>query len=322
MPFKIVRDDITKMMVDAIVNSANPQPIVGGGADYAIHKAAGPQLIEERKKIGDILPGSAFITPAFNLHAKYVIHTVGPVWQGGTNNEANLLRRCYMNSLRIAYENGCESIAFPLISAGIFGFPIPKSLEIAKSVISSFLAIYDMDIIIVVYDKEFKSLSDELFSSVSDFIEDNFIDDSLQNVDTLFHLEKISELRELMSQRSLDDLMDNIDETFSQSLLRLIKEKNKTEVEVYKRANVDRKLFSKIRSNIDYQPSKITAISFAIALRLNLDETKDLIGRAGFALSHCFKFDIVIEYCIEHEIFEVFDINDILFNFDLQPIGV
>jgi O-acetyl-ADP-ribose deacetylase (regulator of RNase III) len=327
VPFKIIRDDITKIKVDAIVNSANPHAIVGGGVDYAIHAAAGPQLIEARKKIGDIPTGYAFITPAYNLDAKYVIHTVGPVWHGGSNDESYFVRRCYRNCLYTAIENGCESIAFPLISAGIFGFPIRKSLEIAKAVISDFLSKYDIDVTIVVFDKEFNSLSDELFKSISEFIDEKFIDKSLIynteiNDNILFQIAQNTDLEKLESKRSLDNLIDTIDDTFSESLLRLIKEKNKTEVEVYKKANVDRKLFSKIRSNADYQPSKITAISFAIALQLNFDETKDLMNRAGFALSHSFKFDIVIEYCIVHEIFDVFDINDILFNFGLPLLGV
>jgi O-acetyl-ADP-ribose deacetylase (regulator of RNase III) len=323
MPFKIIRDDITKIKVDAIVNSASPRAMVGGGVDYSINAAAGPKLIEARKKIGAIPTGSAFVTPAYNLDAKYVIHTVGPVWNGGSNNEDTFVKKCYKNCLSIAFDNGCESIAFPLISAGVFGFPIPKSLEIAKSVINDFLLTHEMDVIIVVFNKEFNSLSDELFSSVSDFIDDNYIDDTLSNNDTiLFQLSERLEINTFDSKRSLDDLIKNIDDSFSESLLRLIKEKNKTEVEIYKRANVDRKLFSKIRSNSDYKPSKITAISFAIALQLNLDETKDLIGRAGFALSHCSKFDIVIEYCIEDKIFDVFDINNILFNFDQHPLGV
>ncbi|MBK5201972.1 MAG: macro domain-containing protein, partial [Spirochaetaceae bacterium] len=256
---------------------------------------------------------------AYNLDAKYVIHTVGPVWHGGDENEVLFVTKCYKNCLQLAFDNKCKSIAFPLISAGVFGFPTTKSLEIAKSVIRNFLLTHEMVVLIVVFDKKFNSLSNELFSSVSDFIDDTLLSD----IDTtLFQTCSILEIPNFESKRSLDDLMKNIDDTFSESLLRLITEKNKTEVEVYKMANVDRKLFSKIRSNGDYKPSKITAISFAIALELNLDETKDLIRKAGFALSHCSRFDIIIEYCIEYEIFDLFDINDILFNFNQHPLGV
>jgi O-acetyl-ADP-ribose deacetylase (regulator of RNase III) len=340
MPFKIVQDDITRMKVDAIVNSANPHAIIGGGVDYAIHAASGPELIIARKNIGEISTGSAFITPAFDLKAKYVIHTVGPVWRGGTENEVSYVRECYKNSLQVALENKCDSIAFPLISAGIFGFPKAKSLQIALSVISEFLLTHEMKVVMVVFDQTFNSLSEELFSSVSNFIEDNYCEEPLEDYDKCilneeieiiennnllapsFQNDEICTSHTINAKRSLDALMKNVDETFSQSLLRLINEKDKTEVQVYKKANVDRKLFSKIRSNKYYKPSKITAISFAIALELNLDETKDLIKRAGFAFSHCTKFDLIIEYFIESENYDVFEINEVLFSFNQSPLGV
>ena len=121
MPLEIVRNDITKMDVDAIVNSANPNPVIGGGVDRAIHAKAGAELLAARKEIGKIATGKAYITSAFHLPAKYVIQTVGPVWQDGKHGERELLAQCYENSLRLAAENGCSSIAFPLISAGVFG---------------------------------------------------------------------------------------------------------------------------------------------------------------------------------------------------------
>ena len=123
MPFAIVRNDITKMQVDAIVNSANPRAIVGGGVDRAIHQAAGAELLAARKKIGNIAVGTAAVTPAYRLHARYVIHTVGPVWQNGSHGERELLSHAYQNSLRLAAERDCASIAFPLLSAGVFGCP-------------------------------------------------------------------------------------------------------------------------------------------------------------------------------------------------------
>lgn len=321
MPFKIVRKDITKIKVDAIVNSANPHAIVGGGVDYAINVAAGPKLIEERKSIGDIATGTAHITPAFNLKAKYVIHTVGPVWHGGSNNEAQYVSDCYTNSLKLAFENNCKSIAFPLISAGIFGFSISESLKIAMNVSKKFLLDHEMDIIVVVFDKSFNSLSDELVDSVSKYLDDN-LKINRNAFNDMLHSEDEIEVMYTNSKISIADLMDELEDTFSESLLLLIKEKGKSEVEIYKKANIDRKLFSKIKSNSDYQPSKVTAISFAIALELDLGETTNLISKAGFAISHASKFDLIIEYCIKNSIFDVFDINEILFNYNLPLLGL
>ena len=326
MPFEIVRNDMTQMKVDAVVNSANPLACIGYGVDSALHAAAGPELFEARKKIGPIPVGSAVITPAFQLHAKYVIHTVGPLWQGGTNHEIDRVQDCYRNSLQLALDNNCTSIAFPLISTGTYGFPKSEALQIAISVVSEFLFLHEMQVFLVVYDKTSYALSEKLFSSVSHFIDDHYVAEH-QEVDdtfdgTFFELRSPTiqdkgrpVFKRNQSRRSLSDLMDHLDESFSQSLLRLIREKGKTDVEVYKRANIDRKLFSKIRSNTHYNPSKITVLSFAIALELNLDETKDLLGRAGFALSHCSKFDVIIAYLIQEKNYNVFEINEVLFAF-------
>jgi O-acetyl-ADP-ribose deacetylase (regulator of RNase III) len=334
MPFEIVRNDITKMKVDAIVNSANPHVDIGRGVDGAIHAAAGPELFEARKKIGDIAVGSAVATPAFRLNATYVIHTVGPLWQGGTEHEIERVHECYKSALKVALEKKCHSVAFPLISTGTYGFPKSKALQIAISVISEFLLLNDMKVYLVVYDLTSYSLSEKLFSTVTQFIDDNYLEEHAQNfradlfsenLNVLYRdIEKVKGIESypLMSERCLDDLMAELEETFSQSLLRKIGEKGKTDVEIYKKANLDRKLFSKIRSNKDYRPSKVTAIAFALALELNLDETKDLIGRAGFALSHSNKFDVIIEYFIEQKNYDVFEINEVLFAFDQILLGV
>lgn len=326
------------MKVDAIVNSANPQPLIGSGVDGAIHAAAGPELLEARKIIGDIPIGSAALTPAFKLSAKYVIHTVGPMWWGGTEHEIESVKKCYRNSLKLALENKCKSIAFPLISTGIYGFPKSEALKIAISVISEFLLTNDMKVFLVVYDRTSFSLSEKIVKEVKEYISDNYIEEIpkynqifLKRPERERHDGKASRSKiqteimydslELIPKRSLDDLMDELGDTFSQSLLRLIDQKGKTDVEVYKKANVDRKLFSKIRSNINYKPSKVTAVAFAIALELNFDETKDLIGRAGFALSHCSKFDVLIEYFIQQKNYNVFEINEVLFEFDQVLLG-
>ena len=167
MPFEIVRNDITNMRVDAIVNTANPRPVIGAGTDSMIHKKAGPELLVVRQKIGDIDRGCAAITPAFNLHAKYVIHTVGPVWLDGDHNEAAQLYNCYSNSLKLAVENKCKSIAFPLISTGNYGFPKDQALQIAIAVFSSFLLEHEMQIYLVVFDNVAYKLSEKLFHGVA-----------------------------------------------------------------------------------------------------------------------------------------------------------
>ena len=339
MPFEIVRNDITKMKVDAIVNSANPHVFIGDGVDGAIHAAAGPKLFEARKIIGDIPVGSAVATPAFKLNAEYVIHTVGPIWRGGTEHEIESVKECYKNALKVALEKKCKSVAFPLISTGTYGFPKSEALQTAISVISEFLLLHDMKVFLVVYDRTSYSLTEKLFTAVAEYIDDNYIEEHPeyyqnrrrgQELDVcedeafapIIQADEPYESKTLKSERSLDDLMDELEESFSQSLLRLIDEKDKTDVEIYKKANVDRKLFSKIRSNKDYKPSKVTAIAFALALGLNLDETKDLIGRAGFALTHSTKFDIIIEYFIEQENYNVFEINEVLFAFDQVLLDV
>ena len=334
MPLEIVRNDITKMQVDAIVNTANPKPIVGGGVDRAIHKAAGAELLVARKKIGVIATGKAEVTPAYGLHAKFVIHTVGPVWQDGGHGERELLADCYANSLKLAAENGCSSIAFPLISAGVFGCPSEIAIAVATQAIRDFLADHDMDVYLVVFDHKAFKISSSLFEDVQSFIDERYIEKCLaeeyrgdmRERRTFFEAPEegfldIPQWMRKSKERSLEDLLDEIDATFSEALLRLIDAKGKTDPEVYKRANVDRKLFSKIRNNPAYKPSKATALAFAVALELNLDETKDFIGRAGYALSHSSKSDIIVEYFIQHGEFDIITINETLFAFEQPLLG-
>ena len=339
MPLEIVRNDITKMQVDAIVNTANPRPIVGGGVDRAIHKAAGTELLTARKKIGDIATGKAAITSAFNLHASFVIHTVGPVWQDGEHGERELLSNCYDNSLQLAAENGCGSIAFPLISAGVFGCPSEVAIAVATQAIREFLTDHDMDVYLVVFDHKAFKISSSLFDDVKSFIDERYIEELLdeeyrgdyrdrrRNFETAGQPpaeDAYIDIPMWMSkpkERSLEDLLNEVDDTFSEALLRLIDAKGKTDPEVYKKANVDRKLFSKIRNNPAYKPSKSTALAFAVALELNLDETKDFIGRAGYALSHSSKTDIIVEYFIQRSEFDIITINETLFAFEQPLLG-
>ncbi|MGM9973586.1 MAG: O-acetyl-ADP-ribose deacetylase [Clostridiaceae bacterium] len=337
MPLEIIRNDITKVKADAIVNAANESLLGGGGVDGAIHRAAGPELLEECRSLGGCEVGQAKITKGYRLPAKYVIHTVGPIWSGGKNNEERLLIDCYKNSLDLAKKYNLESVAFPLISAGAYGYPKDKAFKIAISVIGDFLLNNEMTIYLVVYDKKSFILSEKLFSSIKQYIDDNYIEEQPRSARNI--LEEAYQLRECSvkapapvsedrhsefkkSKRKLDDIINNLDETFTEMLLRLIDEKEMTDSETYKKANIDRKHFSKIRNNINYKPSKATAISFAIALELSLDETRDLLLRAGYALSYSSKFDIIIQYFIEEENYNIIEINEALYAFGEKPLGV
>ena len=349
MPFEIVRNDIVNMQVDAIVNTANPNPVIGSGVDSGIHKKAGRQLLAARQKIGHIAFGDAAITPGFGLDARYVIHTVGPVWVDGHQGEEQLLASCYRKSLALAKKTGCESIAFPLISTGNYGFPKPLALQIAVREISTFLLENEMQIYLVVFGKEAFALSEKLFKSVSSYIDENYIrsktadeygaqtgeSEVRQRRDWLRQNRRIREEMAIesyaempvcaaapMAEKDWGQLMEHLDAGFSETLLRLIDRTGKKDSEIYKKANVDRKLFSKIRNNPDYKPSKATALAFAFALELDLEETKDFIGRAGFALSHSSKFDVIVEYFLVNRNYNVFELNEVLFAFDQPSIGV
>ncbi|MFO7611551.1 MAG: macro domain-containing protein [Clostridia bacterium] len=336
MPFKIVRNDIAKMQVDAIVNATNNGLQMGGGVCGAIFTGAGIEKLQaECDGIGGCKTGEAVITSAYDLSAKFIIHTVGPVWRDGSHGESDLLKKCYINSLNLALYNKCESIAFPLISSGIFGYPKSTALDIAISAISEFLEKEDIEVYLVVFDRKSFSLSIKRFKDVEKFIDDNYAGmadeisrrriygqkDSVTtfNERTASYEEKLN--IHYNKKRGLDDIVTHLDETFSEMLLRLIDEKGMTDVQAYKRANIDRKLFSKIRSNKDYKPSKGTAIAFSVALRLSLDETIDLIGRAGFAFSHSSKSDVIIEYFIKEGIYDIHEVNEALFAFDEALLG-
>lgn len=340
MPMMIVRNDITKMQVDAVVNAANTALKMGGGVCGAIFEAAGAKkLQEECDKIGGCRVGEAVITKGYNLPAKYIIHAVGPIWQGGTSGEEGLLHNCYINSMKLALEKDLKSIAFPLISSGIYGYPKDRALQAAMSAIGEFLLLHELMVYIVVYDKNAFVLSEKLFSSVEKYIDDNYVEEhsmsdrrrELENYE-LQEFHSIQEVyscnksmicdKEYMESPSLVDILGKLEETFSQMLIRLIDERGMEDVEVYKRANVDRRLFSKIKNNKNYNPSKITAVAFAIALRLNMDETRTLLSRAGYTLSHSSKFDIIIEFFIEQGNYNIYEINEVLFKYDQALLGV
>lgn len=340
MPLEIVRNDITKMKVDAIVNAANESLLGGGGVDGAIHRAAGSALLAECRTLGGCKTGKAKLTGGYNLPAKYVIHTVGPVYRDGKHGEKTLLESCYRESLALAKAHGCESVAFPLISSGVYRYPKDQALKVAIDVISDFLLENEMTVYIVVFDKASYQIGEKLFSDIAEYIDDHYVDEH-----TDYSRERISmnalpgvaphkrrkkseddiletcDCKAMPLEDDLDAKLKHIDESFSQMLLRKIDEKGMTDAECYKKANVDRKLFSKIRSDVHYKPSKPTALAFAISLELSLDETEDMLRKAGFALSHSNKFDIIIEYFISRGNYNIFEINEALFAFDQSLLG-
>ncbi len=399
MPLSIIRADISTVAADAIVNSANPNPVVGQGVDSALHEAAGGSLLRARRRVGHIEPGQVAVTRAGRLPARWVIHTVGPLWADGASGELETLACCYSNALAAAASAGCHSIAFPLISTGTYGFPKDLALRVAKTTIEGYLAEHDMDVTLVVYDSESFRLSAELADEVQSFIDAELADevqsfilaeladeqpglrrreagqfgdrrsdsrrreveqlddeqpDSRQLDDEEAFFGSASLASTLAAPvaaaptpsapaaaaptapaptapvaatpaptalRSLDDVLSQVDESFAESLLRMIDERGMTDPEVYRRANIDRKLFSKIRNNAAYQPKKGTALGLAVALRLNLDETLDLIGRAGYTLSNASIADLVVRYFIEREHWDVNDINLVLFEYNQPLIG-
>ena len=429
MPFEIIRNDITHMQVDAIVNTANPRPVIGSGVDAAIHAKAGPLLLAARKLIGIMNTGEARVTPGFRLPCRHVIHTVGPVWEDGGHGEAWLLRKCYDNSLKAALRYRCKSVAFPLISSGNYGFPKKIALQVAVDSIRDFLKDHEMHIYLVVFSRKFLELSDGLADQIHSFIDDAYVQErekaeysftvsrnfdfvrerlgepeaaeehpcaseceelpaDWDRVEDTFNLEfdwdeapaipeldvnrrepgeqkkmvstgalpridppqqyertdrpvcspspvirapiltKASEPKRrkdtvipLFDEKELQTLVQQADAGFSETLLKLIDKSGEKDSDIYKRANVDRKLFSKIRNNPQYKPSKPTAVAFAIALELNLEETRDFIGRAGYALSRSNKFDIIIEYFITHGRYDIYEINLMLFEFDQSLLG-
>ena len=390
MAFQIIRNNIINVEADAIVNTANPKVAVGPGVDCAIYSAAGwDRLFEARKEIGEMSPGEAARTPAFDLNAKYIIHTVGPAWRGGGFGERETVARCYRRSLELATELGCESIAFPLIATGTYGFPKDEALRIAMAEISSFLLANEMEVLLVVYDKESFEVSGKLFSDIKMFIGDddvrmavpkqsyrrrrNVLSDLFgsrrekeeapakssgaepsyksapmapqaenrvllqeDRADPALEEELFAEpefstfpsfsesptLRPFPSgEESLEERLKHLDKTFQQYLFMLIDRRGLTDPEVYKKANIDRKHFSKIRSNVEYMPSKKTALALALALELSLDETRDLLARAGLALSPSLIFDRIIEFCIRTGNYDIYEINCILFKYDQPTLG-
>ena len=362
MPFQIVRNDITKMTVDVIVNAAKPSLLGGGGVDGAIHAAAGPELLAECRTLGGCEVGQAKITGAYQLPCKYVIHTVGPKWHGGFFGERRQLASCYRSALELAQRHGCETIAFPLISSGAYGYPKDKAMQAAVDAISGFLLENEMTVYLVLYGQESLEIGHKLFAEIQEYIDNHYVEQRRPSENRRREREEFRESialntaapwtggdsmpmpqaagpapaakpkaakcpeaavheSEMYATVALDDLFVELDESFQQMLLREIDERGMTDAQCYKKANIDRKLFSKIRKDVYYKPSKPTAIAFAIALELDLRETESLLRKAGYALSRSSKFDVIIQYFIEHRSYNIFEINEVLFHYDQSLLG-
>ncbi len=339
MPFEIVRNDITNMQVDAIVNAASRYPRVNAGVNSAIHKKAGPSLLDARKKIGYISPGTAAITPAFDLDAEFVIHAATPIWAGGHLKELTLLRQAYDSCLELAAKNNCDSIAFPLLAAGNHGFPKPKALQVAIAAFSEFLMDHEIQIYLVVFNKDSVQLSEKLVQHVASYIDENYVAAYEQETYN-GPFERSQRARNQMpriwenctpapcvpapsakSSLSLDEFINKKEAGFTETLLNLIKQSGQKNSVIYKKANITKQHFSKIINDPDYKPSKATAIALALALELDLEGTRNLIGRAGYALTNSSTFDLIIQYFIEHQQFNVIEINLTLYEFDQSLLG-
>lgn len=346
MPLQIIRQDITKILCDAIVNPTNVELSPTGGLDLAIHKASGKELLKAVRAIGQINVGEAVITPAYRLSAQYVIHTAGPVYSGGNKGEDTLLVNCYTNALKLALENNCQSIAFPLISSGTYGYPKDKVLKIAIQAISDFLFESEMMVYLVVFDKTAYSLSEKLMGGIESFIDDNYALTHSYNKNvqrerslrfessrTMAKTESTSCMapRPQMAQvpdecvvceeRPLDiEKYIKLDEGFAIKLLKLIDLKGMSDVECYKKANVSKQTWYKIMNDKFYKPNKKTAISFAVALGLTLEETQNLLESVGFVLSNSSLFDVIIMYCLKNSIYDVLEIDSILFSYDQETL--
>ncbi len=360
MPFQIIWNDITKVKADAIVNTANPRPAIGGGTDYAIHTAAGPELLEAREKIGDILIGCSAATPAFRLPAKYVLHTVSPAWIDGEHDEEKLLRKAYDAALNLAAELDCKSIAFPLMAAGTYAFPHGIALSVAIGAFTDFLLQHEMQIELVLFNTEAFRLAGSLFTDLKSYIDSNYVDERHEEeyrIDGVSRPDRRSRYLEQKGRTrlkwerahhdaeqalsasepqtpyigqkpaayrpsmSLQDRLDQTEKTFSQYLLDLLMEKDMRNSEVYRRAEVSRQLFSRILNTPHYQPTKSTAIQLAIGLQLDLPQTQKLLETAGYVLTRSSKADLVVQYYIERGEYSIPLINTALYDSKLPLLS-
>ena len=357
MPFQIIRNDITKVKADAIVNTANPDATIGGGVETTIYKAAGKEkLFEARKKIGILHPGEVGVTEAFDLAAKYIIHVSGPWWKGGNKGEIKCLRDCYEKALKTAKDCGCESIAFPLLATGTYGFPKEVGIQIAVDAFTAFLEEYEMEITLVVFESEAVSISGKLVDEVRNFIDDRLVEETLaaeysedevsqrkrkyraktasfvrvkedaEETDKLYvpnlpHMAEEKPLAACLPNASLEDALKNIyTDSFEKHLQKLINKKGLKNSEVYAAANISKQYFSKLLKG-QVKPSKEKMLALAVGLHLNMDETVDFLRIAGYALSPISQTDTVVEYFIRKQEYNVLKIDIVLFDYGLEPLS-
>lgn len=376
MPFSIVRDDISRVHADVLVNAANVRLAPGGGVCGALFSAAGfDEMRAACEAIGGCATGDAVATPAFNLPARWCVHAVGPIWRGGRAHEEELLHRCYRSAFARAVELGARSVAFPLISAGIYGFPVERALAIAREEVAAFLRHHDeVALTLVVFERAVVQMGNALVEQVQEYIDDEYVDSSSFMRRDMGELERELQWTEDASaplsvemaepvalpeclqeddasiaaprpfvaanirmpgaampgapsragatlDAEIAQLVATLDAPFSTTLLALIDARGMTDAEVYHRANISCQLFSKIRGNESYRPSKQTVVALAIALELDMSATQDLLARAGFTLSKSSKFDVIVRFFIERGIYDLFQLNEVLFAYDLPLVG-
>ena len=346
MSFKIIRDDITKVKADAIVNPVNPEVCIGGGVESAIYEAAGREkLLEVRKELGRLQPGKVGVTEAFNLDAKYIVHVSGLYWKGGNSFEARCLKECYEKALKVALDKGCKSIAFPLLGTGTYGFPKDIGLDVAVSTFTEFLEEYEMDITLVVFGNDAVNVSGKLVDEVRSFVDDKYVKEALEteykedrNIECYalpnerFHLLLKEETYDVPDNActkdtfsakqpgSLEAVLKNIyKESFEKHLQQLINKKGLKNSEVYAAANISKQYFSKLLKG-QVKPSKDKMLALAVGLRLNMDETADFLRIGGYALSPISQTDTVVEYFIRKQEYNVLKINIVLFDYGLEPL--
>ena len=340
MPFLMIRNDITKVAADAIVNPANRNLLQGSGTSRAIYQAAGEQeLTAACEAIGRCDLGRAVCTPAFGLPAKYIFHAVCPAWHGGGFGEAEQLASAYHSALELAAEYHCESVAFPLLSSGNYGYPKEQAFRIAVDIITQYVMEHDLTVYLVLYDRHSLAVSRKLSASVEEYIDDHYVAQNDESYEfDRWRRESAERRRRLeeeaapvleaaappaapMAARSLEHLMDNLGESFTTRLLRLIDERGLKDSTVYKQSNISRQHFSKIQCNRDYNPKKKTVLAFAVGLHLSEDETIDLLQSAGYAFSDGSKRDWIVRYCLEHKIYNINQVNTLLFEYDQEQLG-
>ncbi len=312
MPLHIISGDIAKIKCDAVVNPTNTHLYPAGGVDRVIQKAAGDALYAERAKIGTLGVGHAVLTDAFNMTCKKIIHTCSPIWQDGLRGEDILLASCYTESLLLADKNHLRSVAFPLIASGINGFPDKKAFSIAKVAIQNYIsAKSDILVYLLIYDKSDIDLNEMLKLNVAKYVQSKFVHDS----------QKYMLRAEVCQVGNLTDFPEDndLEKSFADKLMELLIDKDISNVDCYKRANIDKKLFSKIINGSI--PKKRTVLALCIALKLNLSEAKSLLNCAGYSLSHSFKLDLIVEYFIVNRKYDIFEVNEVLFDNGLPLLG-